>query len=79
MYLILTKDNCPYCTKAKALLESLSLPYRTIELHVDVTKQEAQELLGDIELATVPQVWCNDEHVGGFESLCDWLIETGEC
>ena len=79
MYTILTKDTCSYCTKSKALLDSLSIQYRTIELHKDITKSEAQEMMGDIELTTVPQIWCGSVHVGGFESLCDWLIETGEC
>ena len=78
MYTILTKDSCSYCTKSKSLLDSLSISYHTIELHVDITKSEAQEMM-EKELTTVPQIWCGKVHVGGFEDLCDWLIETGEC
>ena len=78
MYTMITKADCHYCTKSKELLNSLSLPYVTLELNVDITKQDAQDIMGDIELTTVPQIWCNKEYVGGFESLCDWLIETGE-
>jgi len=59
---------CPYCVRAKSLLERKGLAFR--EIRVDENPAER-----DIMLArsggrrTVPQIFIGDRHVGGFDDL----------
>lgn len=71
-----TIPNCRYCIKAKELLETLGIENVTIHTlgQNDVTKQTLQEHL-DREVPdygtvkTVPQIFVNGEHVGGYTEL----------
>ncbi|WP_117232474.1 glutaredoxin domain-containing protein [Vibrio maerlii] len=74
------KATCPYCVKAKKLLDEAGIPY---EYH-DVVKESAAlyrmipEVKAHIGLktpVTVPQIWLNDQYVGGADNLEKWLEE----
>lgn len=71
---IYTKPNCPYCVRAKALLEKNEIPYVEIDA---VAEREAliERVTKDTGAAprTVPQIYINDEHVGGYDQLVPWL------
>lgn len=73
---IYTKAFCPYCWRAKALLEERGVEYR--EISVDYGG-EARELM--VERAkgrtTVPQIFIREHHVGGCEDLLA-LDRSGE-
>jgi glutaredoxin 3 len=65
---IYTKVYCPYCVRAKALLQQKGVEFQ--EYKID----EQPELRGQmIELAggrtTVPQIFINGHHVGGCDDL----------
>lgn len=64
---IYTKDGCPYCARAKALLKSKGLAYREI----DVTRDEAREreMIRRSRRRTVPQIFIDGEPVGGYDEL----------
>ncbi len=65
---IYTKDYCPYCTKAKALLTRKGVAFKEI----DVTKDEAAqaEMLSRANgKKTVPQIFIGSTHVGGCDDL----------
>lgn len=65
---IYSKDHCPYCDKAKALLVSLSKEY--IEKRVDLNAKYLAELRAKAPSArTMPQVFINDQHIGGCDDL----------
>jgi len=66
---IYTKDWCPYCHGAKALLEDKGIEFAEI----DVTQDEAQEAVMRTRSArrTVPQVFIDGVHVGGFDDLVE--------
>ena len=67
---IYTKDYCPYCIKAKNLLENKKLSFKEINLTED--EQGRIELVQKANgLKTVPQIFIGDYHVGG----CDKLVE----
>lgn len=72
---IYTKDWCPYCTRAKALLNAKGLSYR----EVDVTSDRAaeQEMIARSGLRTVPQIFIDGESVGGYDALAT-LNMSGE-
>jgi GrxC family glutaredoxin len=66
---------CPYCVMAKKLLEAKGLTYREI----DVTHDEAlrQEMVDRSGRRTVPEIFIDDDLVGGYDELAR-LNATGE-
>ncbi len=65
---IYTKTFCPYCWKAKALLESKGLAYR--EISVDFGGEVRQQMIQRANgRTTVPQIFIREEHVGGCDDL----------
>lgn len=67
---IVTKEGCPYCVSAKNLLREMDMAYTEIDLsEVDKSSWVYK---------TVPQIWINDEHVGGFVDLEELLKGTKE-
>lgn len=75
MVTIYSKDYCPYCVRAKALLDSLHVEYKEI----DVT--EKPDLLVQVSkksgLQTVPQIFIGDKCLGGYTDIAA-LHEKGE-
>ncbi len=71
-----TKSYCPYCVKAKRLLEQKNLSYQEIDIENDESLREEmiQKANGR---KTVPQIFINDKHVGGCDDLYE-LEENGE-
>src|SRR5215475_12879692 len=72
---IYTKEWCPYCAKAKALLKSKGLSYQ----EVNVTSDEAlqQEMVTRSGRRTVPQIFLDGESIGGYDDLANFNA-TGE-
>lgn len=59
---------CPYCVRARALLERKGAAVR--EIKVDEDPAERQTMLTRTGgRRTVPQIFIGDRHVGGFEEL----------
>ena len=58
---------CPYCIRAKSLLKSRGIPYEEI----DVTGDGAARawLVQATGRRTVPQIFIDDESIGGFDEL----------
>lgn len=66
--ILYTKDYCPYCVKAKALLKRKGVMFREI----DITHSEAlqKEMVGKSGgRKTVPQIFINGQSVGGADDL----------
>jgi len=66
---IYTKEWCPYCARAKALLESKGLAYREIDVSRDEVKQ--REMLERSHRRTVPQLFIDGESMGGYDDLAE--------
>jgi len=65
---IYTKDYCPFCTKAKMLLEQLNVDFKEIDLTKNPDKLE--ELRTRMPSArTVPQIFINGQGIGGCDDL----------
>lgn len=64
---IYSSDWCPYCIRAKKLLESKGLEYE--ELKVDGNAQLRAQMMQESGRRTVPQIWINQHHVGGCDEL----------
>ncbi|XP_014257006.1 thioredoxin reductase SEP1-like [Cimex lectularius] len=67
---IFSKSWCPVCTKAKKLFKKMGIGYSAIELDVLENGQEMHDVLINMTgLRTVPSVFINQKHIGGFMSL----------
>lgn len=65
---IYTTGICPYCIKAKRLLDKKGVEYE--DLRIDLNPElaaDAVEKSGG--LRTVPQIFIDDYHVGGCDEL----------
>lgn len=64
---IYTKANCSYCDWAKQLLDSKNASYQ--EFRVDLDPDKLAEMLRLSNRRTTPQIFINDELIGGFDDL----------
>lgn len=65
---IYTKANCPYCVWAKQLLDKKHATYQELRIDLDETaRQDMDRLSGGRR--TVPQIFINDQLIGGFDDL----------
>ncbi|UZE97034.1 glutaredoxin 3 [Alkalimarinus alittae] len=62
-----TTRFCPYCVRAKALLNRKGVEYE--EIAVDNDPSLRREMMAKSGAHTVPQIWIGDEHVGGCDEL----------
>jgi glutaredoxin 3 len=65
--LVYTAGWCPFCMRAKALLERKGLKYREIDVEDD--PQLREEMTRRSGRRTVPQIFIGETHVGGYEEL----------
>ncbi len=66
--IIYTKDYCPYCVKAKKLLEIKKQQFQEIDITNDPeTAVKMVEKAGGRK--TVPQIFINGQHIGGCDDL----------
>ena len=65
---IYTKSFCPYCWRAKALLDEKGVEYR--EIAVDFGGEERQAMIQRANgRTTVPQIFVAGTHLGGCDDL----------
>jgi len=60
---------CPYCFAAKRLLKQKGVDFN--EIRVDKEPGLKQEMITRSGRFTVPQIFINDYHVGGYDDLVD--------
>jgi len=65
---IYTGANCAYCVAAKNLLKQKGLNYEEFRIDQDPLKRD-EMLARTPQRRSVPQVFINDEYIGGFEEL----------
>lgn len=65
---IYTKFFCPYCTRAKTLLDSKGATYEEYEVSNDPKSFEVM-LDRANGSRTVPQIFIDDQHIGGSDDL----------
>ena len=62
-----SKYHCPFCDQAKALLKQKGIPFQEKKIGDGYTKEELLEAVPTAR--TVPQIFIDDELVGGFTEL----------
>lgn len=69
--LIYTKDNCPYCVKAKQLLSIKNVAYSEVAIGKNIIREDFMALFPDVR--TVPFIIIDNVKVGGYEQLREYL------
>jgi len=64
---VYTKDYCPYCTKAKALLVSLGAEFK--EVDISNSPNIINDLVKKSGLMTMPQIFADDKSLGGCDDI----------
>ncbi len=64
-----TTGMCPYCVRAKALLQNKGVTWE--ERRIDSDQQLMREMLERSQRRTVPQIFIGDYHVGGYDDLAE--------
>ncbi|EID4419226.1 glutaredoxin [Vibrio vulnificus] len=80
--IVFGKATCPYCVKAKQLLDAAGIHYQ----YHDVVKEsaalyrmipEVKAIIGEKTPVTVPQIWLDGSYIGGSDKLEVYLKERG--
>jgi glutaredoxin len=72
-FAVYSKDDCPYCSKVKQVLELTGSNFVVYTLGTDFTKDEFYAEFG--EGSTFPQVICDDKKLGGSVDTIQFLKE----
>jgi glutaredoxin len=72
--IVWSKYHCPYCDQAKALLTQKGIPFEEKKIGDGYTKEELLEAVPTAR--TVPQIFLDDELIGGFTELKAKLTES---
>lgn len=62
-----TTKICPYCVRAKFLLDKKGVQYQ--EIRIDQDHETMLEMVRRSRRNTVPQIFIDDYHVGGYDDL----------
>jgi glutaredoxin 3 len=62
-----SKIWCPYCSRAKSLLQSKGVAFRDNDVTSDMLRE--QEMVARSGRRTVPQVFIDGRSVGGYDDL----------
>ena len=64
--LMFSFTTCPFCVKAKGVLDGMNAKYTVVELDVDPDGKAIRAEMGDlIGRTSVPAIWIGQEFVGG--------------
>jgi glutaredoxin len=71
---IWTKENCPYCVRAKALFNQKGVEYEEKIIGRDTTREQLLERVPHAK--TVPQIWLDGEYIGGYTELVSFYDKS---
>jgi len=72
---VYTSGSCPFCVRAKLLLDNKGVEYQ--EIILDDHPEKKLEIMKKLNWKTVPIIIINGELVGGYQQLAS-LERTGE-
>jgi glutaredoxin 3 len=58
---------CPYCARARALLQSKGVAFR--EIDIEAQPAERDDMIRRSGRSTVPQIFIGERHIGGSDDL----------
>jgi glutaredoxin 3 len=76
---IWSKTTCPHCVQAKALMDNYNISYEERILGEDWTADQLFEQCDAENIPrprSAPQIWLDDNYIGGHDNLIDYLDQT---
>jgi glutaredoxin-like protein len=67
---VFTRVGCPFCVRAKGMLQDAGIDYDELVLNRDFRESTIRAVSGEV---TVPQVFINGERIGGSDALEQYL------
>ena len=72
--IVWSKYHCPYCDQAKALLKMKGIKIEERNINEDWTRDQLLEAVPTAR--TVPQIFLDDQYIGGFTELKKYFDEA---
>jgi len=78
---IFGRSSCPYCVRAKELAMKLTserddFNYQYVDIQATgITKADLEARAGK-PVSTVPQIFLDDQHIGGYTEFAAWTKEN---
>ncbi len=69
--IVWSTSTCSFCKQAKTLLEKHNIPYEERLIGSDWTKEQLLEVVPNAR--TVPQIFIDENYVGGYTDLVSYL------
>ena len=66
-----TTQTCPWCQRAKVLMDKQGIPFEEVDVTTEAALQA--EMIERTGRQTVPQIFFGAEHVGGYDDLVAYL------
>ena len=73
---VYSKSACPQCDSAKKLLASRGLPFEEVRIDDEAERLAFYEKCGP-SVRQMPQIFINDQRVGGLAGLQAALVQLG--
>jgi glutaredoxin 3 len=64
-----TTASCPYCIRARLLLDKRGVTYT--DIRIDEHPEMRSEMEAKAQRSSVPQIFIDDFHVGGFDDMVE--------
>jgi len=65
--IVWSKNGCPFCDQAKNLLKAKNISYEERNINKDWTREQLLEAVPTAR--TLPQIFLEDNYIGGFTEL----------
>ena len=65
--IVWSKENCPFCDQAKGLLKMKGIEFEERNINKDWTRDQLLEAVPTAR--TLPQIFLDDNYIGGFTEL----------
>lgn len=67
---VMARKGCPFCAKAKEMLDEAGMEYEVLMMGEDYTDRSLRAMVGS---SSVPQIFIDGDHVGGSTDLAEYL------
>ncbi len=74
MITVYGRPGCNYCNQSKIVLDEANIPYDYVDIWQD---DSAKQKIVNAGLKTVPQIYEEQEHIGGYNELVIFLNDKG--
>ena len=71
--MVLPTHTCPYGVRAKQMLEAAGFAVDDRQL---TTREEVDALQEELGVSTTPQIFIDEERIGGSDELKAWLVQA---